>query len=57
MANQSVPGLNRGLSSDFRWLRSANHVKLTKECMMCTEKYILVNKKMSTNREGIGLPS
>ena len=28
----SAPGLNRGLSSNFSWLRSANHVKFTEEC-------------------------
>ena len=30
--NQSAPGLNRGLSSNFWWLKSANHVKFTEEC-------------------------
>ena len=29
--NQSALGLNRGLSSHFCWLRSANYVKLTEE--------------------------
>ena len=32
VTNHSVPGLNRGLSSNFCWLRSANHVKFTEEC-------------------------
>ena len=34
---QNAPGLNRGLSSNFWWLRSANHVKFTEECMMCSK--------------------
>ena len=28
----------------FYWLRSTNHVKFTKECLMCTEKHVLVKK-------------
>ena len=39
---QSVPGLNRGLSLNFWWLKSANHMKFTAEGMICTEKYILL---------------
>ena len=34
-ANQiSTSNLNRGLLSNFWWLRSANHVKFTEECVM-----------------------
>ena len=40
VANQSVPGLNRGLSSDFWRLRRANHVKFTEECVICMEKIV-----------------
>ena len=28
----------------FCWLRSANHVKFTEKCVICTEKYALVKK-------------
>ena len=45
-ANQT--GLNRGLSSNFWWLRSANHLKFTEECVMCMEKHVFV-KKIFTN--------
>ena len=45
---QKVPGLCRGLSSNFWLLRSTNHVKIAEECMMCTEKHIFV-KKIFTN--------
>ena len=31
-------GLNRGLTSNFWWLRRANHLKFTEQCVMCTEK-------------------
>ena len=34
--NQSAVGLNRGLSWNFWWLRSANYVKFTEERVMCT---------------------
>ena len=44
VVNQSVSGLNRGLSSNFSWLRNANHVKFMQECVMCMEKHILVKK-------------
>ena len=40
-ANQSALGLNRDLSSNFWWLRCVNHVN-TEECVIFTEKYILV---------------
>ena len=36
---QSAPGLNKGLSSNFWWLRTVNHVKFTEECVMCMEKF------------------
>ena len=54
-ANQSASGLNRGLLSNFWWLRSANHVKFTEECMMFMEKYVL-GTKMFTNGLNMGLP-
>ena len=34
--------MNRDLSSNFWWLRSANHVKFTEESVICTEKHVLV---------------
>ena len=46
---QRSPGLNRGLSSDFCWLRTVNHVKFT-ERVVCKEKHILVkNRCITTN--------
>ena len=44
VANQSAPSLNRGLSSKFRWLRNANHVKFTEECVISMEKHVLGKK-------------
>ena len=41
---QIVPSLNRGLSSNFCWLRSAYYVKFTAENVMCSEKHVLVKK-------------
>ena len=40
----STPGLNRGLLSNFYWLRSVNHVKFIKECVMRTKKHVSVKK-------------
>ena len=54
-ANQSVPRLNRDLSPNFWWLKSANHVKSTEDCVMSTEKPVLA-KKMLTNKLNIFLP-
>ena len=52
--NQSAPGLNRGLSSKFRWLTSVNHMKFTEECVMYTEKkHFLIKKSLQIN---MGLP-
>ena len=42
--NLPAPSLNRALSSQFSWLRSANHVKFT-EGMMFTDYHVLVKKK------------
>ena len=40
----------------FAWLlRSANHLKFTEDCVMCTEKLVLV-KKMFTDGEKMNLP-
>ena len=47
--NRSSTGKNRGMSTNFCWLRSANHVKFPEECLMCTEKHVL-GEKMFTNR-------
>ena len=48
--SKSQAGMKRGLSSIFCWLRSANHVKFTEECVICTEKHVLVKiKKIFTN--------
>ena len=41
---QCVPGLNRGLCLSFWWLRSANHMKFTEECVICIEKLVLVKR-------------
>ena len=49
VAHQSTPGLNRGLSSNFWWLRSISHVKFTEEGVMYMKKHVLVNK-IFTNR-------
>ena len=39
-------GLNRGLSSNFWWQRNANYVKITEECAMSIEKFVLVKKNL-----------
>ena len=41
-AIQNNGKLNRGLSGNFWWLISANHMKFTEECVMCTGKHVLV---------------
>ena len=43
--NQNAPDLNKGLSSNFWWLKIADHVKFTEECAMCMENHVLVIKK------------
>ena len=53
--NQTAPGLKRGLSSNFWWLRSANHEKYIEEYMLYMEKHAKV-KKIFTSRLNIGLP-
>ena len=55
-ANQSDPGLNRGLLSNFWLLRSENHVKFKAECGMFMMKHVLV-KDIFTNGLNIGLCS
>ena len=42
---KSAPGLSRGLSSNFWWLRIEQHERFIDECGMSTEKYDLVLKK------------
>ena len=32
-----LQGLNRGMSSNFCWLRGANNVKFTEECVIVLE--------------------
>ena len=54
-ANQSAPGLNRGLSSNFWWLSSAEHGKFTEQCRIYTGKHVSI-KKGFTNRRNINLP-
>ena len=44
VTNQSAPCLNRGLSSNFVLLRSANNVKFIVECIICIENHVLVKK-------------
>ena len=44
MANQSNSSLNRGLSSNFWQLKSANHMKFKEECGVGTEKHVLVKE-------------
>ena len=46
VVKQIASGLNRGLSTNFWCLRSANHVKFTKQCVICMEKHVLVKKKV-----------
>ena len=46
VANQTASGFNRGLSSNYGWLRSANHVKFTEQYVMYMEKHVLVKKKV-----------
>ena len=50
----SAPGLNRGLSSNFWWLRCANHVKFTKECDVYRETSF--SQKIFTNELNMVLP-
>ena len=48
--DQSACGFNRGLSSNFWWLKIANQVRFKEKCEMGKEKHILVKKKkMFTN--------
>ena len=44
LINQCAPGLNIGLSSNLWWLRSANHVNITKECVTHKEKHTLIKR-------------
>ena len=40
--NHNAPDLNRSLSSNNWWLKRADHMKFTEECVMCSEKNVLV---------------
>ena len=51
----SAPSLNRSLSRNFWWLKSANHVKFPDEYVMCMKKNVLV-KNMFTNGLNMCLP-
>ena len=53
MVNQTV---NRSLSSNFWWLRSANNVKFTEESVIVYGKAGFSEKKIFTNGLNIGLP-
>ena len=41
VANQYASGLNRGLTSNIWWLKKANYMNFTEECVMYTKKHIL----------------
>ena len=43
-ANQSKPGLNRILSSNFWLLRSASYVKFSEECVIYMKRHVLIKK-------------
>ena len=43
--NQSATGLNRGLSSNFWWLRCANYVEFIEVYAMSMEKLFFSQKK------------
>ena len=51
---QNSPGLNRSLSLNFCWLRSANHMKFKEECVMCMKKHVSI-KTLFTNELKIAL--
>ena len=54
---QSVPGLNRDMSLNFYWLRSANHMKSIDKCVKGMKKHVLAKKKQTfTNGLNMGLP-
>ena len=50
--NRAHQVTNIGLSSDFGWLRSTNHVKFAKKCVICTDKYVSVKKCMQMAKYG-----
>ena len=51
VANQSVPGLNRGLSLNFSWQTSENNVKYSDEYVLCMENHVLVLQKKNRKRK------
>ena len=54
--SNNASGLTRGMSSNFWWRRSANHMKFTEECAICKKKYVFSKmKKIFTNAQNIGL--
>ena len=54
---KDAPSLNRGLSSNFCWLRNANHVKFTEECVICRQKHVLIKKKKVYKWAKYGFPT
>ena len=48
VGNQSTPGLNRDLSSNFGGLRTTTYVKFTED-VMCMKKHILLKKCLQMN--------
>ena len=44
--SNGAPGSNRSLTTNYWYLKSVNHVKLTEECVMYIEKHILVNRNV-----------
>ena len=56
-ANQSSPGLNKGLSSIFWWLRNTNHEKFIVEYVMYSEKNDLVKNIYKWSKYGFATTS
>ena len=52
VVKQRATGFDRGLSSKFWWLKSANHVKFTEECVMHMEKDVLIIKMFTNGLNG-----
>ena len=50
---QSAPALNRDLSSNFWQPRSPNYMKFTKECVISSEKHILVKNVYKSVKHGV----
>ena len=48
MANQSAPGLNRGLPSNL-WGPKLQIMKFTEECVICMEMHVLIKQMFRLN--------